>query len=175
MILSSLVGILSIPYPVGAEPADIFKPVLSQILEQAPAGTQVRLPTQWFGTSIPKVVQVFTSRTVPVLTLGLKTCEGGTVPCLVGTLTVAPTAATNAQREYERHRAAFAPITLAPQVTGYFLDGSRQRPAIPFSSVMWQQDNTFYTLAFPNSERQNGLFTAWATANTAPLSVQTNP
>lgn len=157
--------------PALAEPDPLFTPYMAQILEQAPPSTAVRLPSAlWVGDSTkPSTVQVFSSRTLPLLTLGLSTCEGGVVPCLVGTLTIEPSSTTNGQREYQRHQAGFAPITLTTGVKGYFLDGSKQRPAVPFSSVMWQQNQTLYTLTFPLADRQNLLFTARDMANTQPL------
>jgi hypothetical protein len=157
--------------PALAEPDPLFTPYLPQILEQAPPGTAVRLPSSiWIGDSNkPSTVQVFSSRSVPLLTLGLSTCEGGIVPCLVGTITIEPSSTLNGQREYQRHRAGFAPLTLAPEIKGYFLEGTKQRPPVPFSSVMWQQNQTLYTLTFPTTDRQNLFFTARDMANTTPL------
>jgi hypothetical protein len=171
-IVSTLIPWSTIVIPPAlAEPDPLFTPYLPQILEQAPPATAVRLPsTFWMGDSgKPSTVQVFSSRTVPLLTLGLSTCERGIVPCLVGTLTIEPSSTPNGLREYQRHRAGFAPITLTTGVKGYFLEGTKQRPPVSFSSVMWQQNQTLYTLTFPVTDRQNLLFTARDMANTAPL------
>ncbi|MFZ9738742.1 MAG: hypothetical protein ACO3EZ_12100 [Prochlorotrichaceae cyanobacterium] len=158
--------------PAIAEPDPVFTPYLAQIMAEAPPATEVRLPsTVWMGeeSQKPSTVQVFSSRTLSLLTLGLSTCEAGVLPCLVGTVTIEPSSTANGQREYQRHRTGFAPITLATGVQGYFLEGSKQRPAVPFSSVMWQQNQTFYTLTFPVNDRQNLLFTARDMANSLPL------
>jgi hypothetical protein len=80
-----------------------------------------------------------------------------------------PSTSPNGQQEFQRHQAGFTPITLAPNVQGYFLEGTQQQPPLSFSSVMWQQDTTLYNVTFPTQERQNLLFTAHSMAISLPL------
>lgn len=179
----SLFGLLSIScgscislfsmLPAQAEPAAVFAPYLSQLLEKAPGAIQIRLPSAIFsgdGTE-PKewTVNVVPSRSLSLLSISLSHCQQGAAPCLVGTITMEPQTSPNGQREFQRHQAGFTPITLAPNVQGYFLEGTRQQPPISFSSVMWQQDTTFYNVTFPAQERQNLLFTAHSMAVSLPL------
>ena len=164
--------------PALAEPAAPFQPHLAEIFQVQPPDVQVRLPSQVFLSADPDrpeanpadyTVKVFASQTLHILTLSLSTCQTGIVSCLVGTITLEPTHSSNAQRAWQRHQAGFAPITLAPQVQGYVLDGRHHRPPLPFSSLMWQQDHSFYTLTFPVNDRQNLLFTAQSMAQSEVL------
>jgi hypothetical protein len=160
---------------VGAEPAPVFKPHLQEIVNQAPLGTIVRLPPEiLLGEAISfdpnsLKVKVAASSNPAIATINLMTCETGIFPCLVGTIVLEPDISANAQRELARHKTAGAPITLNAGLRGYFLDGTLQRPAYTFSSVMWQEDNTIYTLSFPATERQNLLFMALQMARSSPV------
>lgn len=153
----------------------LFQPHIATILQSLPAHTQLRLPPQLlFPPSLnldpsQLYVQVLASRTPAIATVSLFTCEGGIFPCLVGSITVEPKFAANGPRELERHRTDGKPITLGPNLKGYLWDGLEQRPPYGFSSVMWEQDNSIYTLSFPAQGRQELLFMALYMSRTAPV------
>ena len=101
--------------PAQAEPAAVFAPYLSQLLEKAPAMTQIRLPSAVFsgdGTEQKDwTVNVFPSRSLSLLSISLSRCQQGEAPCLVGTITMEPQTSPNGQREFQRHQAGFTSIT----------------------------------------------------------------
>ncbi|MEB3163120.1 MAG: hypothetical protein VKK80_07825 [Prochlorothrix sp.] len=153
----------------------LFQPHLATILQSLPAHTQLRLPPQLlfppsFNLDPSQLyVQVLASRTPAIATVSLLTCEGGVFPCWVGSITVEPKFAANGPRELERHRTDGKPITLGPNLKGYLWDGLEQRPPYGVSSVMWEQDNSIYTLSFPAQGRQELLFMALYMSRTAPV------
>lgn len=157
----------------------LFQPHIATILQSLPPYTQLRLPPQLFlsgdGAAVETLdpatltVQVLASRSPAIATINLMTCEQGVYPCLVGSITVEPKHSPNGQRELERHRTEGKPITLGPNLRGYLWDGLEQRPSSGFSSVMWEQDNSVYTLSFPAQGRQNLLFMALYMSRTAPV------
>jgi len=108
------------------------------------------------------------------LVVGLYTCEDSSQFCLVGTFSVSSIRSEIAQQQYAKHRSAVMPVTLAPKIRGYLLDGPLLRPRSEFSSVMWQQDGRFYSIRFAYPERQNILFMAKLMANGDPV-VSSNP
>ncbi len=158
-----------------AQPAEVFTAHLDTIQRNLPPSHTMRLPNRIllgeaaaFDTN-ELIVRVFPSTTPPRLTVSLFTCERGPFPCLVGSFMVESQISPHAQRELNRHRAMAAPITLAPDVTGYLLEGPSQNPVSSFSSIMWPQDNMIYTVSFLAHERQNILYMAASMARQAPL------
>lgn len=171
-----------------ALPDQIFMPYLDEIRSNLPSGWTMRLPSQVRLESSARIkasdliVKVFPSATPSGLTVGLFTCESDPQPCLVGTFSVVEKDSTNAQRDLQKHKAAVTPIKLGKGLLGYLMEGPRQNPAYPFSSVMWEQDNMIYTVSFlakgrqqvlPNlyldEQRQNVLYMAYYMANDQPL------
>ncbi|KKJ00814.1 hypothetical protein [Prochlorothrix hollandica] len=157
----------------------LFQPEIPAILQSLPPNTQLRLPPTIlisepaaFDPSTLRV-QILAARTPAIATINLMTCDQGLFPCLLGTIVVEARTSANGQRELARHRAAATPITLADGIQGYLLDGNLQRPPYAFSSVMWEQDNTLYTLSFPAFERQNLLFMALYMSRTAAIAPPT--
>ncbi len=171
-----------------AIPDQIFLPYVDDIRSNLPLGWTMRLPSQVRLESSARIkssdliVKVFPSTTPSGLTVGLFTCETDPQPCLVGTFSVDEKDSANAQRDLQKHKAAATPIKLGKGLLGYLLEGPRQNPAYPFSSVMWEQDNMIYTVSFvarerqqelPNlyldEQRQNVLYMAYYMANDQPL------
>lgn len=165
------------PLKLVAQPAPLFEQHLEEILSQAPANITLRLPPEILLNApndlAPNAlnVRIITSRNPVITTINLMSCESGIFPCLIGSIVLESSTSTNAQRELQRHQAAAAPITLDTGVTGHLLDGRLQQPAYDFSSVMWRQNNTIYTLSFPAEERQNMLYMALQMARSNPISA----
>ena len=156
---SLLLGALVAAPSATASPADVFTPQLNQIRSQLPADVSIRLPStiQLANADTQNLlVQIYSSEAQAEITVALFTCDEGPTSCLVGTISAAAPS-DNAQREFISHQAMATPITLAPEIQGFLREGDRQTPPSPFSSVMWRQDNTLYTLSFRSSERPNLL------------------
>ena len=161
---------------VVAQPAELFKPYISQISRNLPMGLVMRLPSriQLSGPADPEfirqlIVKVLPSTTPANLTVGLFTCESGPHPCLVGSFAVDQQNSVNAQRELQRHQDAVTPFTLTQNIRGYLLEGTKQKPSYPFSSVMWEQDGMIYTVSFLSGERENILRMAHSMALNSPI------
>ncbi|WAL59583.1 hypothetical protein [Thermocoleostomius sinensis] len=158
-----------------AQPAEVFLPHLQHIQEKMPPHQVMRLPREILlsgsGDLHPRdlIVKIFSSQSPPRLTIGLFTCESGPFPCLVGTLAAEAATSATAQRELARHQAMHLPITLAKDVRGYLQEGPNLQPLSDFSSVMWEQDGTIYTVRFLATERQNILFMARSMAIQPPI------
>lgn len=172
------------PPDLGIADSDrLFAPHLPTILQSLPMGTQLRLPPQILLGNVPTLdaeglrVQVMAARSPAITTINLLTCDRGLFPCFVGSIIIEPRTSPNAQRELERHRTAATPITLVPAglntplIQGFLLDGNLQRPPYGFSSVMWEQGKTIYTLSFPTEERQNLLYMALYMARSQPIAA----
>lgn len=172
----ALVAVSATPWRSLAAPAEIFSPYLAQIQQTLPPNWTMRLPSRIslggpadedFISQLK--VRLFASQTPPGFTVALFSCDTAAQPCLVGSFAVADPTSVDAQRDYQLHRAAAHPIQLARRVRGYLREGTKQRPASPFSSVMWEQDGRLYTVSFLAQERQNLLNMASSMANTPPV------
>jgi hypothetical protein len=175
LFLATCFTILSSAASSSALPAEVFVPYLDRIRQTLPAETAMRLPSEILlgGPGSLNVneltVRVLPSNSPPRMTVSLFTCTSGPFPCLVGSFTAENAGSLNAQRELNRHQTMATPITLTSSVQGYLLEGQSQQPPTNFSSVMWQQDNTIYTISFLSAERQNLLFMATSMAREAPI------
>ena len=176
LALPVVLAVLSSPIKVTALPAPVLRPHVAQIRASLPSGWSMRLPDrillsgpadQDFINQL--IVQVLPSTAPPRLTVSLMSCESGPHPCLVGSFSVESGDSTNAQRELARHQSAAAPIKLGRGGRGYLLEGTKQKPSYPFSSVMWRQDGMIYTITFLAGERQNILHMAYSMANEPPI------
>ncbi len=161
---------------VTAKPAGIFDSHLDQIRQDLPPGYAMRLPSQILlgGPADDEfiqrlIVRIFPSSVPPGLNVSLFTCNTGPQPCLVGSFSVDAQNSANALRELKRHEAAATPIRLTQNIQGYLLEGPKQNPSYPFSSVMWQQDSMIYKVSFLADERQNILNMAYSMANETPI------
>ena len=156
---SLLLGALTAAPRATARPADVFTPQLDQIQQQLPAEVSLRLPSaiQLANADSQNLrIQIYSSESQAEITVALFTCDGGPTSCLVGTIS-ATAPSDNARREFINHQAMATPITLAPEIQGFLREGDRQTPPLPFSSVMWRQDETLYTVSFRTPERSNLL------------------
>lgn len=175
LVTSVVLTIVGSAVKVSAAPDNIFSPHLDRIQSELPPGYVMRLPSQvLLGGPVvlePEelIVKVIPSTVPAGMTVSLFTCEMGPQPCLVGSFAVDSSTSMNAQRELSRHQAMAAPITLAPGVQGYLLEGPNEAPSSPFSSVMWQQDGMVYRVSFLAHERQNILNMAHSMAIEAPI------
>lgn len=173
---SAIVVIFSHSWRVVAAPATVFTPHLEQIQRALPPDLALRLPAKILlgGPADDEfieqlTVKLFSSTSPPGLTIGLFSCTNGPQPCLVGSFSADSRNSLVAQQEYKRHVAAAAPIRLANGVRGYLLEGTVRQPTSIFSSVMWEQDNVYYTVSFLVDERQNLLNMAASMANNNPI------
>jgi len=178
LTLATIVTLLVSTGRASARPAPLFTPHLNLIRTHLPSGWSMRLPEQIllggpadqeFINSL--IVKVLPSNAPPRLTVSLMSCESGPHPCLIGSFSVESQTSDNARRELARHQAAAAPIKLGRGGRGYLLEGQKQNPSYPFSSVMWQQDGMIYTVTFLSSERQNILYMAYSMANGFPIRI----
>ncbi|MDJ0703997.1 MAG: hypothetical protein QNJ46_12010 [Leptolyngbyaceae cyanobacterium MO_188.B28] len=159
IIASFLLGSLVVSPKVIARPADVFIPKLDQIRSQLPTNVSLRLPStiQLANSNNHDLrLQIYSSEAQGEITVALFTCDGGPTSCLAGTISAAAPS-DNTEREFINHQAMARPITLAPEIQGFLREGDQQTPPSPFSSVMWRQDDTVYTLSFRISERPNLL------------------
>ena len=159
-----------------AFPTDVFTSYLDhQIRTSLPPGWVMRLPSQALLSDRlnekPSYysVEVSPSTSQPGLTVNFFSCEEKRQSCLVGRFAVAAKTSADVQQEFKNYQTAATPITLANNIRGYLLEGSKQEPASGFSSVMWEQDNQFYTVKLPVQEGQNLLYIADSMAQTTPI------
>ena len=147
-------------------PVDLFAAHQQEIEAKLNEGLSLRLPEQVSLLDPPSTdvsqyrIRVFPAANGSPFQVKLLSCDDKPDACQVGSFAVAAGDAAVVQAQFQQHQQASAPITLADNVQGYFQDGRRQEPARPFSSVMWLQDNQFYTVRFRNLERQNILYMA---------------
>lgn len=169
------------PPATQAQPAEIFRPHLERIQQTLPPRFSMRLPSQirLGGPADDDFIQeltvrVFAASAAPGVTVGLYTCTDITQFCLVGYFSGMSRQSPLAQQLYHQHQRAATPITLSKTIRGYLLEGSKQQPPSNFSSLMWQQDDQYYTVSFAEPERQNMLYMALSMANDSPL-ISANP
>ncbi|NJK28594.1 MAG: hypothetical protein HC925_09490, partial [Coleofasciculaceae cyanobacterium SM2_3_26] len=160
---------LGICLPVGAAIDPLFEPHLEEIRRSLPPGVQLRLPASvnLRDENLESVlrVRVLATNSPPGLTISLLSCDTAPRPCLVGSFTVDRQQSANAQRELTKHQQRGQPIAFDTGKTVYLLRGPEQNPAYPFSSVMWQQDGTIYTVSFLDEERQSMLEMVYSMTN----------
>jgi len=172
---------------------NIFTPYLDRIRTSLPTGWVMRLPSQILlndlhytaGTDNPAAntaalpdlknqpshytVEVSPSSSHPELTVNLFSCAETLPSCLVGSFAVAAKTSIDVREEFKHYQTAATPITLANNIRGYLLEGSKQEPTSELSSVMWEQDNQFYTVKVPVQQRQNLLNIADSMAQAMPI------
>lgn len=160
---------------VFARPATVFMPHLESIQRNLPKGLVMRLPTDipLSGHSDIEedklVISVFPSETPQSFTISVFTCARSHHPCLLGSFSVEKNTAASAKVELDRHIVTGDRLSLAPNLQGYLIDGPNQNPPLPFSTMMWQQNEMIYTISFPATERQNILWMATSMATEMPL------
>jgi hypothetical protein len=120
-------------------------------------------------------VEVSPSTSQSGLTVNIFSCEE-IQSCLAASFGVTAKTFLDSQQEFKKYQTTATPVTLANNLQGYLLEGSTKEPASGFSSVMWEQDNQFYTVTLPVQERQNLLNIANSMAQAMPIqSLSTLP
>lgn len=142
-------------------PADTAQ---QQISRNLPPGLTIRLPPQnWLNARLgdrnSQNIQIVPTTTKSGLTLDLFKCQQQTANCFVGSVVVEKSLV--AAKELKKYQTASAPVTLAKNLRGY----------LHMSSLMWQQDEQYYTVKLPTtSPRQQVIFLASAIARSTPIS-----
>lgn len=158
---------------VGAVPAPIFQPYLTDMVANVPPGYPLRLPDQIRTARRYRPqdvrVEVFASKTPLSLTVSLFTCDNPTTPCLLGSITTDRASAVHAIAELTRHQKSGDPVTLRKDIRAYLVDGLRQKPVQSFSSIAWRQDDVIYTLNFPVGDREGLVAMAGAMVRSEPI------
>jgi hypothetical protein len=113
-------------------------------------------------------VEVSPSTSQSGLTVNIFSCEE-IQSCLAASFGVIAKTSVDSQQEFKKYQTTATPVTLANNLQGYLLEGSTKEPASGFSSVMWEQDNQFYTVRLPVQERQNLLNIANSMAQAMPI------
>lgn len=151
--------------------------VLEQIQHSAPDSLpldlELHLPTEdWLQGLLAGedeyFIEVIPTATGEGVAVGIFTCEDRSPACLLASFATLEENSELAQTALQRHYAAAAPITFAPEVQGYLIDSLRTTPQSPLSSVAWAQDRQVHIVRFPAEERQLGLYLARSMALSAP-------
>jgi hypothetical protein len=159
-----------------ARPATVFMPHLERIQSNLPEGLVMRLPRDipLSGHSDIEedklVVSIFPSDTPRSFTVSVFTCDRSSHPCLLGSFSVEKTTAASALAELDRHKTTGDRLILVNNVPAYLVEGPAQNPPLPFSTIMWQQNEMIYTISFPAHERESMLWMATSMATEKPLS-----
>ncbi|AFZ61387.1 MULTISPECIES: ShlB/FhaC/HecB family hemolysin secretion/activation protein [Anabaena] len=157
-----------------ASSESIFTPYQEQIQTSLPSGLLMRLPSQVpslevLPGNLPQYqIQLNADPVTSSLIINLFSCENKIPNCQVGSLSVESPVSIKAQEALRQHQMG-DPITLANNIQGYLIDGSRQNPPNQFSSVMWKQDELIYTVRFIAKNRQDILYMAYSMANATPI------
>jgi hypothetical protein len=173
--LSVLVSTVTITINSLAQPASVFQPHLEEIKKELPLGLMMRLPSRFYTSrsinidESKLVVRLFPSDNPKRFTISVFTCEKSNLPCLVGSFSVEQNNSINGKLELQRHIKHGYPITLDPKIRGYFMPGNKQNPPSAFSTMIWEQDNMFYSLSFPLVDRQNLLYIAHSMVHSDPI------
>ena len=189
--LSGLIGLSGpLARPAIAQPADIFRPHINEMVTSVPPGFAIRLPSDLYvnGSRIllngrgelvtpdvnPFTVEVYASKTPLSLVVSILSCDSAVTrsPCVFGTVTNDRSSSIHARTELDRHRRMGDPLTFKPGVRGYLIDGARPGTRSKFSSVVWQQENMIYTLSFPAASSRQSLIDM---ARTMALSEPVRP
>ncbi|HEY9669812.1 MAG TPA: hypothetical protein V6D11_00010 [Waterburya sp.] len=156
-------------------PTDIFTSYLEQIRKSLPPGLVMRLPSQvsesdnWDVSSRKYSVIVSPSVSQPGLTVSVFSCGEPQPSCLVGSFAATAKSSLKAQGKFKHYQAVATPIALPNKIQGYLLEESQLtlNPELP--SVMWEQDNQFYTVTLHPSLRHQLLNIANSMAETVPI------
>lgn len=141
-----------------------------QISLKLPPGLTMRLPSsKWLNVRLgdSKSIQIVPAKSKTGLTIDLFKCQQQTAACFVGSVIAEQKNSVTAQK-FKKYQAAAAPVTLAKNLRGYLSTAQKQAGAK--SSLMWQQDEQYYTVNLPaTSPRQQVIFLASAIAHSSPI------
>ena len=154
---------------------DIFQPYLEQVKASLPPGLFIRLPSQLvlsdrFNSKQDNYfVAVSPSSSETSLTVSIFSCQEQLPSCLVASFTVAEKTSEQANQEFQQHQAVGTSIVLTNGIQGYLLENYNQESVSSFSSLMWQQDNQFYTVKLSPPERQSIIDLASLMTQVSPI------
>jgi hypothetical protein len=131
-------------FPVQAEPAPVFAPILSEVRQRLPQGLQMRLPATLPDRPEPLYAFVRSSQKGLLVYLAIDPkCKQPN--CSVDGAAVF----TDAEfASWQRKLANAKPITLPKGVQGYYLQQGKGEDADHF--VIWQQEGSNYVVGVDN-------------------------
>ncbi|MBF2001934.1 MAG: hypothetical protein IGS38_14570 [Synechococcales cyanobacterium M58_A2018_015] len=139
-----LLGVSVNTFPVQAEPAPVFAPILSEVRQRLPQGLQMRLPATL--PDRPEPLYAFVRSSQQGLFAYLATEAGCNQPsCSVGGAAVFTEVGF---ASWERKLANATPIELPNGIQGHYLQQGRGEDADHY--VIWQQDGSSYVIGTDN-------------------------
>ena len=162
-------------------PTNVFIPYLEQIRKKLPPGLVMRLPSQMSESDDWDVlsqysVSVSPSATAPELTVSVFSCGEQQLSCIVGSFVAAAKSSLKVQEKFKHYQSVATPIRLANKIQAYLLEESPTKLTSEFSSVMWEQDNQFYSVTLPHSLRHRLLNIANSMVEAVPIeNAETQP
>jgi phage tail protein X len=131
-------------FPVQAEPAPVFAPILSEVRQRLPQGLQMRLPATL--PDRPEPLYAFVRSSQQGLFVYLATEAGCNQPsCSVGGAAVLTEAGF---ASWERKLADATPIELPNGIQGHYLQQGKGEEADRY--IIWQQEGSNYVLGADN-------------------------
>lgn len=171
LLLMPLVLLVMLGSGVNVSAAPVETSQQQQISRSLPFGLTMRLPSaQWLnerlGAPGSQSIQIVPTTSKTSLKLDLFKCPQQTAACFVGSVTARKSLEA---KELAQYQAAATPVTLAKNLRGYLL--TTETPAgNESSSLMWQQDEQYYTVTLPaTAPRQQVVFLAAAIARSLPI------
>ncbi|MGC1392750.1 MAG: hypothetical protein WA828_00620 [Coleofasciculaceae cyanobacterium] len=137
---------------------DIFTPYLDKIRDSLPPGLVIRLPSQVSLSDNFKAINsqyyldISPQNTQPELLINIFSCPEKSQSCFVGSLATRSKNSVNLKQELNNYNITSPSITLANNFQGYLLEEPNSEQAV---SLIWEQDNQFYTVKLSAQERQN--------------------
>ena len=177
----TLVGMLSNASASQATSSVQLANYRDRIQDSLPSSLTIRLPTEERFQALLLSSQDAFVALLPSdragFGLGVYSCTEMVPACLVGSFSTLKADLAIAETTLEQHQAAEAPITLAPEIQGYFQDDVEGSSQANLSSVVWIQDEQLYQVTFPSTARQAGLYLASSMAIASPVitEVDTEP
>lgn len=156
-------------------PASIFANSLTEIQGELLPNLVMRLPREILGVSSEYLndpnlqIRVFSSQIQKRSTVAMYRCDVGAYSCLLGTFSVTDLRSNHGKYLWEQHQTNGAPLTMGGGLKAYLLEEQPLNLTSGFSSVMWPQDGGFYTVTFPQDQRQDLLYMAVDMASNAPI------
>jgi hypothetical protein len=145
---------------VSSAPVDIFAPYLDKIKASLPSGSVIRLPSSVILREQFKVKDdQYNLEISPLieqtgLSITFFNCPAKSQSCFLGSLTTKLKNSVDIQQKLKPENAITQPIALGNNLQGYLLEEINQKQTV---SVIWEQDNQFYTVNLPAQARQNLL------------------
>lgn len=141
-------------------PIDIFAPYLDKIRSSLPPSQIIRLPSQVVLSNNLKSqnnhydLAVSPSISPSGLTISIFSCPEKSQSCLLGSLATKAKNSVDIQQELKAYSSTPQLVTLANNLQGYLLEELNSEQ---YYSIIWEQDNQFYTVKLAAQERQNLL------------------